>query len=316
MDHAERGHLQRRHRIEQHCSRIAARQLGVITRAQLLDGGLSARAIDYRVAAGKLLRCFPGVYRYPAAPATWQQRLLAACLWADAVASHRSAAALWRFADVGPGPIECTTTKAMRPTNGVIIHRTGDLKAGGRGRLAAIPVTSPARTLVDLAAVVGNEDLELALDDALHRRVTTLAKIDGTMSALETRGRKGLAELDRLLSELRDCPRVPTKFERILAKVLTARPLPRFSKEYPVVVDGRVIARIDFAYPEQRVGVEADSFKWHSSPEAVRRDRDRSNALTQLGWRMHRATWWDAKDRPSEVQTAVASLLGLGTLAI
>lgn len=311
MTNDMRGYLQRGHPIERRCAAMAAKQLGLITRLQLTELGLTPRAIDYRHSTGALVRCLPGVYRYPAVPVTWQQRLLAACLWAPGVASHRSAGAAWRLAGIETSVIEITAAKALRCRKGVVVHRSTDLPAGDRGRLRSLPVTSPLRTILDLASVLEVEDLELALDDALHRRLTTLPNLVGRLERTEARGRKGLGSLKDIVSDMGTTPHVPTKLERLLASVLQHPDLPVFHKEHRVNHAGRVVARIDFAYPEHKVGIEADSFRWHSSPAAFRRDRERSNSLTQLGWRIHRATWWDARDRSSEVRAATANLLGL-----
>lgn len=312
MTHAQRRYLQQGPSREWAITQLAAKQMGLITRRQLLDFGLSARAIDYRVAAGHLIRCLPGVYRYPAAPRGWTQDLLATCLWSDGVASHRAAAALWHLAGTKPGIVEITTTRYLNAPDHITLHRADLSGTADKGALGAIPVTSPVRTLIDLAAVVPKEDLELALDDALHRRVVNLGKLGDRVVTLGSRGRCGLATLRTLIAELSTTPRVPTKFERVLAKVLAVPAWPSPEREYEVRDRSRFIARIDFAWPEAKVGVEADSFKWHSSPAAFRRDRERSNELTQRGWRLHRVTWWDAIEHPAEVRASVACLLGVG----
>lgn len=100
MTHAQRRYLQPHRTNEQEWFALPATQLGVITRQQLLASGLGERAIDYRLSAGALIRCFPGIYRLPPVPSTWQQELLAACFWAGGVASHRAAGVLWRAAGI------------------------------------------------------------------------------------------------------------------------------------------------------------------------------------------------------------------------
>lgn len=315
MTPAQRRYLQPHTTSDHECIALAAKQLGVITRQQLLSFGVGERAIDYRVATGLLIRCYPGVYRFPAVPSSWQQELLAVCLWTNGVASHRAAASLWRMAGIGRC-LEITTTKALHGCAGIVVHRGGRLSNVDRGKLGPVPVTSPARTIIDLAAVLPIEDLELAIDDALHRKVTTVSRIEQRLAALGTQGRRGTARLVELLAQLGENPRAPTKFERVLSKVLATRPLPPFIKEHEVIDRNRIVARIDFAWPAQKVGVEADSFKWHSSTQAFRRDRERSNDLTLLGWKLHRVTWWEAVERPVEVRSSVASLLGVASFSI
>jgi predicted transcriptional regulator of viral defense system len=105
---------------------LAARQHGVITRAQLRRAGITEDAIRWRVGTGSLELVVTGVYRVGGATRSWEQRLAGACLWGGpgACASHRSAGALWGFEGFGPGPVEIPTPKQNRARLPFKVHRT------------------------------------------------------------------------------------------------------------------------------------------------------------------------------------------------
>ncbi|MGI8519221.1 MAG: type IV toxin-antitoxin system AbiEi family antitoxin domain-containing protein [Actinomycetota bacterium] len=109
--------------VDRACLKLAASQHWVIARTQLLLLGLSATGIDRRLSSGLFVRLHPSVYRIGAAPESWRQRLLGACLWTDGVASHRSALMLLGLEGYGE-ILEVTTTvtrrtstRAVRMTN-------------------------------------------------------------------------------------------------------------------------------------------------------------------------------------------------------
>src|SRR3979411_1452915 len=105
---------------------LAARQHGVITRAQLRRAGITEDSIRWRVGAGSLELVVTGVYRVGGATRSWEQRLAGACLWGGpgACASHRAAGALWGFQGFGPGPVEISTLKQNRARLPFKVHRT------------------------------------------------------------------------------------------------------------------------------------------------------------------------------------------------
>src|SRR2546421_7699491 len=152
--------------------RVAARQYGLIGRAQALEAGLSVAAIDWHVRSGEWERLHPSVYRLRGAPARWPQPLMAAILWGGprAVVSHRSAAALWELDGIEPGVVELTTTGSRSDTPpGVILHRTRTLPRSSFGYLGAFRVTGVVRTLIDLGAVVDATAVEAAMESAIRR---------------------------------------------------------------------------------------------------------------------------------------------------
>lgn len=168
----------------------------------------------------------------------------------------------------------------------------------------AIPVTAPARTLIDLAGCVDSNVLEEALDDALRRRLVTVARVRWHQRELGARA--GCKTLTGLLDARATTTRAPESvFETKLLRVLRAAGLPPPAVQYRV---GNY--RLDFAYPDARIAIEADGFRFHSSRRQWDRDRARRYALTAMGWTLLPVTWTQLHERPEEVVEAVRGLLG------
>jgi len=286
-------------------NRLAARQHSLAQHKQALEIGMTPRQLHDRVASGLLVPVHRGVYRLAGAPVSAEQSLFAACLAAggDSVGSHRSAASLWGLRGVEPKAPEITVPGTACPTLGsVVVHRTGRLDQIDVSRRSRIPVTTPARTLLDLGAVAPVEAVESALEDALMRRLVTFALLASTLERLGRQGRRGAAVL-RALVEERDPATAPTEsvLEDALLRVLRRAGLPEPVRQYGV---GGV--RLDFAYPHLRLGIEADSRIWHGGRTDVQRNSDKANVLVAHGWRVLRFTWSDVRRRPAYVVDAVA----------
>ncbi len=141
--------------IEGRIAAVARGQLGLVTRACCMELGMSRHQVDRRVRRGLWVRVHPGVFAFAGAPASHEQRVLAAVLAAGggAVASHATAARLHALMHVPePNGIEITVTTGHVPVlDGVTAHRTGVLPEADRARVGPIPVTSVARTIADCA---------------------------------------------------------------------------------------------------------------------------------------------------------------------
>jgi very-short-patch-repair endonuclease len=291
-------------------NRLAARQYSLAHRQQALDLGMTRRQIQARLDAGWLLPMHRSVYRLPGSPASPEQSLLGACLAAGdgAVASHRSAARLWSLRGVEDAPTEITVAgpRHLR-LPGVVIHSTGRLDPIDRFRRAGIPVTTPARTLLDLGSVVPAWVVEPALEDALMRRLVTFQLLTNTLERLGGSGRRGAAVL-RTLVEERDPATAPTQsmLEDLLFRVVRRGGLPAPLRQYEVAG-----VRLDGAYPEFRLGLEADSRIWHGARVDVQRNTDKANILLAHGWRVLRFTMFDLTRRVPYVLGSIGTQLAL-----
>lgn len=258
--------------------------------------------IERRLATGRWEQVLPGVYRFGGTPGSWKQDLMAACLHAGdcAGASHRSAAALWELQGVDGHVVEIITPRRLRHP-GVIAHRTR-IPRRRLTTMDGIPATNPARTLLDLGAVVPPWVVEDALDDALRRRLVDVRSLRRLLDADGARGRNGTGVLRALLED-RSPGHAPAEsvLETRLAALLRRSTLPYPVQQHEVRVGGRVVARVDFAWPDVKVAVEADGYRFHSGRRAWRKDRSRRNVLTGAGWRVLHVTWEDLRDRPEVV---------------
>jgi len=275
---------------------VTRSQHGVFSRAQALAAGATPRVIHGRLASGRWERIHRSVYRLTGTPATWRGSLMAACLsLGRAVASHRSAAALWGLWDLEGAIIEVSVpTTAKASVVGQFVHRTGAMPTGDVTRIDGIPVTSATRTLIDLAGVAPPHLVEEALDDALRRHLTTLARLRARLDDLGRRGRAGTAVMRALLEQRDPTTAIPESvLETRLLRALRDAGLPEPVPQFRVRDGGRVVAVVDFAYPRERVAIEADGFRWHGRRARWKHDLARGNALTALGWRVIHVTWDD-----------------------
>jgi len=284
---------------------LAQAQHGVLSRHQALGEGLSASAIDRRLAAGEWVRVFQGVYRLAGVQITWEQRVMAGCLAAgpDAVASHRSAATLFGM----PGVPRWVEVMVPRPqqvrVGGVIAHRTRLLAADDVGRLRGIPATTADRTLVDLARVYPAARVGPMLDYALARRLVTRAALEARVT-----GRRHDDVLRELLDERPATARpMGSEFEACLFQALRDAGLSLPIPQYRVLMDDGSEIFLDFAYPDVKLAIEADSYLWHASLADWQRDRARNNELIALGWSILPITWDLVTRSPVEAARQVRS---------
>ena len=240
-------------------------------------------------------------------PPSTKQLLFAACRWggAGSAASHRSAAALWELDGFDLNAFEIWSPRQLKSNR--VVARVGSLPVADISEVDGIPVTRIERTLVDLAAVVDVDRLEDALDSALRRRLTTVNRL--RLRVRSESGRHGIGKLRGLLDERDDRGRPSaSRFETRLNRLLIRSGFPAM-REYKIWNGGEFVARVDFCFPEAKLIIEADGFRWHSGRRAWQRDRERRNQLTAMGWRVIQATWDDLTRRPTETVEKIRALL-------
>jgi very-short-patch-repair endonuclease len=279
---------------------LAARQHGVVARRQLLEAGLSPTMVRGRVRGGLLILLHPGVYAVGHRRLRSEGHWLAAVLAAGpgAALSHRDAAGLHGLRPANHTRIDVTTTRDRRVVAGVEIHRTRILESDDVTTIDGIPVTTAARTLVDLAAVVPRDHLAAAVKRAEHRRVFDLRAVEAAMA--RTRGRRGPGHraLREAIAEHAALGLSATRssLEGAFLRLLKCADLPRPS------VNAFVEAHeVDAHWPDQRLVVELDGWAHHHDRHVFQRDRERDAALTASGWRVVRFTHHDVVRRPDRV---------------
>lgn len=285
---------------------ILRRQAGVISRKQARASGLSADQLHRQIAAGRWARVHPGVYLPTDRELTGEARVWAAWLWAGDPAIVSGLAAAWwhRLWPDPPSIVDITVPphRCPRPRPGIRLRRR-ELDAGDRVGIRGLWVTNVPLTVLEAAAALGDDGLEL-MDRALQRRV----HLD-TLHRAHSRnlGRRGSTTAGRLLKAAAD--RAGSAAERTLHAILRDARLTGWVIHYHLAG-----YEIDLAFPEQRVAIEIDGWVWHHDVKAFQRDRQRQNAIVLAGWTILRFTWHDLTVRPGEViahiRAALASRMG------
>jgi very-short-patch-repair endonuclease len=284
---------------------LVGRQHGVVTRSQLLGAGVSGRAIDRRVEWQLLRPLHRGVYvlghRALRREAWWMAAVLAA--GPDAALSYRSAAELWGIRSSSRRRIEVSVPRHRRSTARLELHRIA-MQPDEVTLEEGIPVTTPARTLLDLAAVLSPQHFEAAFDEAEVRRLTSPTSLDALV--VRYPGRRGTAAVTAVLAtHARRGATVPTSLlERRLLALLDAHDLPR-----PEINRLSDHGELDATWHEQRLIVECDGFASHGTREAFEADRAKDRELVVAGWRVVRVTWRQLIDDPEVVARQLAALL-------
>lgn len=289
---------------------LAERQHGVVGLAQLEGCGLSASGVRSRVAAGDLHRLQQGVYAVGHSLLMQEGRFMAAVLACgeEAVLSHRSAADLWGMRRDGRGRIDVTAPgRRGRAPMSIDAHRDGSLRAQDRAIVNGIPCTSAARTLLDLAGVVGSRELRNAITQAEVLRIFDLSAVREVLR--RSRGRRGVARL-RLVIALHDPrdERARGELERRFLALCRRATLPLPEVNAPVAI-GEDQVEADFLWAEARLIVEADDRRSHGTVTAFEKDRRRDQRLQEAGWRVVRCTWRQVVFEPSPLISTLSKLL-------
>lgn len=202
----------------------------------------------------------------------------------DAVASHFSAAALYGLGSPPPSPhVTAGRGRSARSSLGVV-HRSPILTID-RGVVGSVPVTGPARTLVDCARVVRGERTVRLVDDVFHAELTTVGEVERALVRADGRARAGCRALRSALDPWRSTIVPDSPAEARLLRQLDAWGFPPPERQVPVFRDGVLLAQIDVGWHERLIGIEYDSKRWHG-PERWSHDEARHRALVELGWKI------------------------------
>lgn len=280
---------------------LAARQWGVLDNADLWACGLSRGGVMRRRESGLLHLVHPGVYAYGHAGLTLRGRFLAAvkACGHGAALSHRSAAFLW---DLLPGdedwlPDVTIPMRGARHIEGIAIHRT---RVPLQVVFDAIPVTTPARALIDVSSMLPFKPLRRAVREAMALKRITVEEITAI------RGRQGGAMLTQILAT----GYVPTRseLEDAVHDLIRRGDLGDPAVNRDMIVDGKP-TRPDFLWPEERLVVEADGSAWHDHRLAREDDAEKQARLEANGYRVIRVTWRQAIGHPDQTLARLRAAL-------
>jgi predicted transcriptional regulator of viral defense system len=272
-------------------ARLAGRQHGVVSRAQLYELGFDNPAVERRIASGRLHRLHRGVYSVGHTIVNRDGRYLAATLATGGVLSHRSAAALWGLRPSAAARIDVTVshTSGVRSSARIAVHRSR--REPNATRRNNIPVTTPGQTLLDLATALPRRELEKACEQAEVMQLSV--HLDET--------HPGTKRLNDVLAthDLTTHTRSPLEdaFLALCDRFEIPRPLVN------TVVEGH---EVDFCWPDERLIVETDGRR-HATLAAFETDRRRDAELTASGWRVMRFTTKRIERDAAEVAALVIS---------
>jgi hypothetical protein len=290
-------------------ARLAEDQRGLFATAQAAELGVSPRQLARIASRGYLRRVRRGVYAVAGTPRSRWEEILAAALAAGKVAviSHSSAAAVHRLGTAGPGLPELTVGQSCNlRLAAVVVHRRAQLPTEDLVARYGASITSPARTLVDMAGRLNATLLEQTMDEGLVAHIWDVTEVRASLAraAPNTPGR---ARLERLLLLRAETPPADSLLESRIYRALQA--LAPYRAHYVTEAAERTFV-LDAAWPDHRVGAEIVG-RAHRvvSRSAFDRERRKLNTLTAAGWRIAHLT---AAMSDNEVTATVRSLLVLG----
>ncbi len=284
---------------------LARRQHGVVARRQLVALGLSGQAIQHRLDTGRLHRIERGIYAVGRPGLTRRGKWMAAVLGCGsrAVLSYGSAAALWGIGAERGGPVDVTIPLASpRRHPGVLVHRRPSLRSRDVTSHDGIPVTTPVRTLIDLATRLDSRALERAINEADRLELTDPEALFAALDAYP--GQRGVGTLRALLGD---------RTFRLTDSELERRFLPLAARAgLPPPLTGRHLNgfKVDFYWPELRLVVETDGLRYHRTPAQQARDRLRDQTHTAAGLTPLRFTHSQIRYEAPRVIAVLRSVVG------
>jgi very-short-patch-repair endonuclease len=280
---------------ERAIAELAARQHGVVAASQLRELGFSRWAIEHRLETGRLHRIHRGVYSAGHPHLGIRGRWMAAALsYEPGFLSHRDAAVLWDIRRSARRLIDVTTSRGQRRCSGIDLHRVRTLDPADCTAIDGIPVTTLARTLLDLSEVVIPTHLRRAIEEAERLQKLDLRAVDACIE--RNPGRHGIKPLRAALAERYEPQHTRSEIERVLLELCRSAGLP-----LPVMNAWVCGHEVDASWPGQRLVVELDGYGFHSHRAAFERDRRRDTALQLAGYRVLRITYRRITSEPAAV---------------
>jgi predicted transcriptional regulator of viral defense system len=287
---------------------LAGGQHGLVARRQLVGLGIGRGAIEHRLRCGRLHRVQRGVYAVGHRVLSAEGRWLAAVLACGpaAVLSHRSAAALWAIRPSASPAIEVTVQRCELAAAGVRLHHAR-LPPDEVTRLDGIPVTTLARTQLDLAAVLGPGGLRRAFHEAEVLRLFDGRELERLLRRHpRARGRRLVLGV---LAELQAGAAVSRRELEARTLALAERAgLPSPETNLHVEAAGNLY-EADLAWPERRLIAELDGHATHATRTRFETDRLRDRKLATAGWQTIRITWRQLERDPAGLEQDLRALL-------
>jgi very-short-patch-repair endonuclease len=296
--------------------RHAVSNNGVVTRSEALALGMKKSTLDRKLEEGSLVKVATSAYALPGVFESERAILRAATRSLGAVASHQTAARLRGVVVPGPRLVVSVPHRRTHFFPDVAVHQLTDIREVDVTRIGGLPITTAARTVVDLAAVLSLTQLGRAVDRFASKGVTSFETMSEVLDELARKGKPGVVRLRRALE-----PRLGTRgssesdLESRLLELIRLASLPEPNLQFQPRWLKHVNGRVDLSYPEARLVIEGDSREWHGDELTFQADRERDNLAQLAGWRILRFTWHDITRRPEYVVSSIQRALDLSLLA-
>ena len=289
---------------------------GVISRHEALALGMRKTTLDRKLAEGSLVKVATSVYALPGVFESEAAALGAATHSLGAVVSHQAAARLHGVVAPGPRLVVSVPHRRTHLFPDVVVHQLTDIRAVDVFRVDGLPTTAPARTVIDLAAVLSFTRLGRVIDRFAAKRIVSFAEMSDTLDQLARKGKPGVVRLRRALEpRLGSAGVSESDLETLLLEVIRLASLPEPDLQFRPPWLKHVNGRVDVSYPENNLVIEGDSREWHGDEFTFQADRERDNLAQLAGWRILRFTWHDITRRPDYVVTSIRRALGLSLSA-
>jgi predicted transcriptional regulator of viral defense system len=296
--------------LQQALAAKATAQHGVIARRQLLELGLTRHHVETMLDTRRLHRVHRGVYavghRALSTRGRWMAAVLACGL--GALLSHRSCAALAGVRQTAIAYVEVIVPSRRGQIAGVRAYVSQRIEPQDRHEIDGIPCTSLARTLLDLATVLPRRGLERVCDEAAVQEIFDLRAVNDVLA--RSHGCRGAAKLQAVLHEHAiGTTRTRSDLEELALAVLDGFAIPRAVNNVRVFCRDGVMPEVDFLWRAQRLVLEVDGGRYHSSPRQIARDRRKEADLVRAGYRVLRASEWQLEHDPRGVALMVRAAL-------
>jgi hypothetical protein len=292
-------------------SRLSASHDGVFRGSCAVESGVTRKQLSALLAAGVITRELPDTYRMTAVARSPAQHLRAALVWAgeDAAADGRCAAAIYNLEGIAARQPEIVVPHGRRVrAPGVTVRRATDFSALMVREHRGAGVTGIEATLVALAALVDEEALEIACEDARRRRLTSVPALRAYVDRFGRPGRPGIGSMRRLLAQLDPASPSKSTLEVKTRRLLVVAGLRDFVREFPLAWGGRVHC-FDFAFEQRQTILETNGRRWHDDPVDYERDNEKWSVPGRHGYRLVLATWKKVTERPGELLAELATTL-------
>jgi very-short-patch-repair endonuclease len=288
-------------KVDKIVAQLASGAHGVASRRELVAAGLSRRQVDRRLERGLLIAEFPGVYRVGHRAPSAEARYLAAVKACGDGAVLSGLAAAWLFGLVrGAAPMPEVTTRKNRRVKGIRVHRSLRLDPRETTIWKRIPITTVPRTIVDLPSLLSFDDLSRAVHEADVRHGTRPEHIESLLARYPNANGAGT-----LRAVARgDLPTLLSRLEKRFRKLLIGNVLALPETNRP-----QGAHYVDCRWPDHRLTVELDSYRFHRSRRAWEQDRERERAARARGDEFRRYTWRDVVEEPAGTVAELRALL-------